>query len=1412
MFKNLTSWACVIWLMVLSAFAQDIKSQSAIVLPISPQTSYTVGSGATVNIVSGVSVALQPGTTLSSGSTVYISINNVQAVPAAPSNPANDYDKNWILTRNYDENGNEIGSSKAFFDNNGKLTQSQTKNETTGHVLASQTIYDLQGRAVVATLPAPINNSAFAYNSSFVTKNGVAYNYLNFDGDPTSTTNPYAKLNSPDAVDNTTQGSLGWYYSNNNSLEPMVATTGYPYSRGDFYHDGTGATKRSAGVGDQLKMGMGHEASSNSFPVQNELNNYLAIRNQFFPAAVVGEGPANMAAEAVQSVSTDQNGTSVLSVTDLSGKQNLMTGRADPNGWLSITNTANMNNVLPQYTFSITVDGPAAIQGNTNDPAIIAMMRASVQKFSLNSAYQVTVTCTNGGVATWQGNGNDYIAPTPGFTGSYSFVITSAYPFYVTASNNYGVIYDQAPVDAIEPNGTSMAYFKLAVPSAVSVTGNVALYDMSSETQLSNFTSGSTLPAGYYKAIDTNGDASITYTNKYSDISYNYYNQLGQLIASIAPNGVQALVPPNNLNNYASASALPFVTLYEYDLQGRLTASTSPDGGRSEFVYRTDGKIRFSQNALQRVAANAGTGNQEKFSYTNYDSFGRPIESGEYTVPNGASLTFASTKSNTTLLDNTGASDGLTGGVKLNQVNTYYDLPAANLSLSGYIQDPGFLKGAVSYTTNANSTTWYNYDDHGRVVWMVKQIAGLTGYKTIDYTYNDQGNGTVVDYQRGTAAERFMHYYSYDADGRLINVQTSINGGTTKLQQAHYYYYLHGPLKRTELGDQLQGIDYVYTADGMLKAINSPTGNAANDPMKDGIGNYFAKDAFGMQLEYFPGDYTRTGSNVTSIPTGQQTYYNGNVNGISWQSNKPSGILPDPTMYAYGYDAKYQLTGATWGTPNFTTPAFTPGNMFKESGITYDPNGNINGLQRTKGDGTLRDDFSKYTYQAGTNKLTSVANTAGSLTYASYTYDELGQLKSQTQGNATSYLKYDVTGKITGVYSDAAMTAANAMVTYSYDESGNRIKTVNQNGTTYYVYDASGNVMAIYTGASAPVMSEVPVYGSDRLGTYYVAGNIYYYELRDNVGSVKVVINRNKVGGQADVVQYNDYYPFGSIARNSVGYRYGYQGAYAEQDPVTGLNNFDLRMYDGKIGRWLSTDPAGQYASPYEGMGNNPVIGIDPTGGYDHWWQSWAASLFGLRGSTFQDHSGGINDGQYYFGKESENQDGSAGVTFIKHYGEGSAMNQLVNHVMTEVARQEYMRHKKPDIGAVESPIIDPIDFVGGFVSGGLKGLAATGVRAGEAELVVSGIQVNKIAGDAFRDELAAALRAEGRVVTPEAYKWTPFGKRFIDLDVWHNGVNLGGIETKVGGSRYLPLQRLKDAWLGANGYNVQLVRKPPTW
>ncbi|MBI3218340.1 MAG: hypothetical protein HYZ44_02405 [Bacteroidetes bacterium] len=62
-------------------------------------------------------------------------------------------------------------------------------------------------------------------------------------------------------------------------------------------------------------------------------------------------------------------------------------------------------------------------------------------------------------------------------------------------------------------------------------------------------------------------------------------------------------------------------------------------------------------------------------------------------------------------------------------------------------------------------------------------------------------------------------------------------------------------------------------------------------------------------------------------------------------------------------------------------------------------------------------------------------------------------------------------------------------------------------------------------------------------------------------------------------------------------YRYGYQGKYAERDEETGWNHFELREYDPVIGRWLQYDPKGQFYSPYVGMGNDPINGVDPDGG-----------------------------------------------------------------------------------------------------------------------------------------------------------------------------------------------------------------------
>jgi RHS repeat-associated protein len=114
----------------------------------------------------------------------------------------------------------------------------------------------------------------------------------------------------------------------------------------------------------------------------------------------------------------------------------------------------------------------------------------------------------------------------------------------------------------------------------------------------------------------------------------------------------------------------------------------------------------------------------------------------------------------------------------------------------------------------------------------------------------------------------------------------------------------------------------------------------------------------------------------------------------------------------------------------------------------------------------------------------------------------------------------------------------------------------------------------------------------------------YLYAYLVNESEIDVHFDNFMVSVSGMQVQSRtEYYPFGYVLSewkhgDADLYRYGYQGQFAERDTVTQWNHFELREWDSRIGRWLITDPYRQYASPYVGMGNNPVNLIDPDGGF----------------------------------------------------------------------------------------------------------------------------------------------------------------------------------------------------------------------
>jgi RHS repeat-associated protein len=83
------------------------------------------------------------------------------------------------------------------------------------------------------------------------------------------------------------------------------------------------------------------------------------------------------------------------------------------------------------------------------------------------------------------------------------------------------------------------------------------------------------------------------------------------------------------------------------------------------------------------------------------------------------------------------------------------------------------------------------------------------------------------------------------------------------------------------------------------------------------------------------------------------------------------------------------------------------------------------------------------------------------------------------------------------------------------------------------------------------------------------------------------------------------YPPFGSSlpirtwSDGNRGYRFGFNGK--EKDSETASDNFDFgaRIYDGRLGRWLSLDPLMKkaiYNSPYSYCANSPIFFIDVNG------------------------------------------------------------------------------------------------------------------------------------------------------------------------------------------------------------------------
>ncbi|WP_108803171.1 RHS repeat domain-containing protein [Aquimarina sp. Aq107] len=812
--------------------------------------------------------------------------------------------------------------------------------------------------------------------------------------------------------------------------------------------------------------------------------------------------------------------------------------------------------------------------------------------------------------------------------------------------------------------------------SGISLSSNpgITVYDLITEEIVT--TNIGSLSNGFYRIAITDTDdyiansISVNYPENYYDYSLNEYDKAGRLLSSKQP-------------------LVQLESTFEYNALGQLTYTKSPDEGEAWFKYRSDGQIRYSQNSKQLAAG--------EFSYTNYDQLGRPTESGvlvngNFTTANPDTALPSGTRKeqHLTIYDALIQSDkNYLSGVHSSYANPSFlsgnVAKTENENTTTYYSYD--IYGRVQWIVQniadlGDKTIDYEYDpitsQVNRVVYQKHSTSDLFihkyTYDTNDYSLTKVETATNIN---GPYTEHATYEYNETGALKTLNLAEG-------LQKIDYVYALNGALKSIndptldDTNNPAQDIDDLFGMnlhyyDNDYTRTNTPRSVARTSA---GINQYNGN------IKSITWNTNRP--DITNTPNSYYYTYNKNnwLTGASFNQpvNEADPSIPldldplnQPVSSTTDAEARRSITlengfsiTATTGR-TFSAKIITDGTVlgdgdYNVSNITYDANGNIQSLNRNKDNANGSNAMDKLSYAYKTNKpnqLLRVDDTVGAVSDAddiedqdgnNYEYNEIGQLVKNNEENI-EYL-YNASGLVTEVRKDNQ-----TLVKFFYNDKNHRVRKESYNPnssattTTFYVRDAAGTAMAIYNkfnanvpgGGSTASIAEHTIYGANRLGVYkrgLFGGGKSLYQLTDHLGNVRAVVTRDQETGTAMAVSATDYYPFGMPMPNRTlsgaeGYRYAYQGQ--EVDPETGKEAFELRLWDARIGRWLTTDPAGQYHSPYMAMGNNPVIGIDPDGAKnirfdsdgnyigvdsDVWWHNL---LFGTRGQYGSDENGWTN-------------------------------------------------------------------------------------------------------------------------------------------------------------------------------------------
>ncbi|WP_163325496.1 DUF6443 domain-containing protein [Draconibacterium mangrovi] len=634
-------------------------------------------------------------------------------------------------------------------------------------------------------------------------------------------------------------------------------------------------------------------------------------------------------------------------------------------------------------------------------------------------------------------------------------------------------------------------------------------------------------------------------------------------------NRLRFVLPPKAVEDelVSSTELSQLCYQYKYDGRGRLIEKKLPGAGWEYLVYDKRDRLVLTQTSTQRTAG--------YWVFTKYDLLNRAILSGKYETGSTRSTLQSAVNSESVMYESAGSTVlGYTNNAypRISDESkyisaTYYDNYSwgAPYSYSSVYTDHSQTGNVTGLVTGVKSkvlgtSTWLTtvnyYDKFGHLIQQYQSNPD-GGYNRTSTAYNftNQPIKQQVYHKKtsGATAKTTEEKYSYDHMGRPTKVEHSYNGaGFVTIAQNTYDEI--GRLQKKELHNTYQDIDYTYNVRGWLTKINDPDASYSST-------KYFAEELY----------YNSPGELVNLDEFAQ---HNGNISGIRWRNNSTKRAA-----YAFRYDGLNRLTKGDYGSLT-SIGNVTDQSYYDVSTVGYDRNGNITSLSRKNSSGGTKESL---TYSYAGNQLSSLSGTysGGSISGKTFGYDD--------NGNATT----DNLRGITIQYFDEIdlpkkYTLGASYAQYEYDAAGTKwSKTAVTGGTSTMEYYGS---FIYQDGTLDRVLTSE--------GYYLVSNGKYHYNLKDHLGSTRMVVSYS--GSTPTVEQVIEYYPFGSLfsENNLDKNKYLYNGKELQNEF---FENYDYgaRFYDPQLGRWHVVDPmAEKYVniSPYAYVGDNPINLIDPDG------------------------------------------------------------------------------------------------------------------------------------------------------------------------------------------------------------------------